>query len=107
MMWAVLISLREMLIQNAPKIVPDPSTPAGYAIKSTMLDIIDIYEVNRKEAARILLEYPKWAPEGTFKPKGNAPAGVPVPEPVPGKDWQLESTVIEVVLSLMFVIGQV
>jgi hypothetical protein len=33
---------------------------------------------------------------GTFKAKPGGPPGVHVPEPVPGKDWQLESTVIEV-----------
>lgn len=61
-----------------------------------MLDIIDIYEVNRKECARVLLEYAKWTPSGTFKAKANPPPGILVPEPVLGKDWQLESTVIEV-----------
>jgi nuclear cap-binding protein subunit 1 len=49
--------------------------------------------VNRKECARLLLEYPKWTIPGTFKPK---PGGSVIPDPVPGKDWQLESTVIEV-----------
>ena len=54
--------------------------------------MIDIFEVNRKECARLLLEYPKWALPGTFKPR----PGAPPQEPVAGKDWQLESTVIEV-----------
>jgi nuclear cap-binding protein subunit 1 len=93
-------------VEDALKVVPDPTTPAGYAIKSTMLDIIDIYEVNRKEAARILLEYAKWTPEGTFKPQPNAPAGAHVPDPVPGKDWQLESTVIEVNFSFFCLVDR-
>jgi nuclear cap-binding protein subunit 1 len=63
-----------------------------------MRDMIDIFEVNRKECARILLEYPKWCHEGTFKPRPGAPApetNGDVEKP-PGKDWQLESVIIEV-----------
>lgn len=62
-------------------------------MRSALLDILDIFEVNRKECARLLLEYPKWSLPGTFKPKPGAPSEM---EPVAGKDWQLESTVIEV-----------
>jgi nuclear cap-binding protein subunit 1 len=75
------------------QISPNPNTPAGYAVRSALLDILDIFEVNRKECARLLLEYPKWSLPGTFKPKPGAPSEI---EPVAGKDWQLESTVIEV-----------
>jgi len=77
-------------------------TPAGYALKSALLDIIDIYDVNRKECARILLEFPKWTPPGTFRPKPNPPPGVQIPDPVPGKDWQLENTVVDNVLGAMY-----
>ncbi|KAI0761765.1 armadillo-type protein [Irpex lacteus] len=52
---------------------PDPTTPTGYAVRSALLDTIDIFE-------------------GTFKPR----PGAPPHEPVSGKDWQLESTIIEV-----------
>jgi len=58
-----------------------------------LLDTIDIFEVNRKDCARLLLEYPKWCLPGTFKPKPGVPVTV---DSTPGKDWQLESTVIEV-----------
>ena len=77
-------------------------TPAGYALKSTLLDIIDIYDVNRKECARILLEFPKWTPHGTFRPKPNPPPGIQIPDPVPGKDWQLENTVLDNVLGSLY-----
>lgn len=77
-------------------------TPAGYALKSTLLDIIDIYDVNRKECARILLEFPKWTPPGTFRPKSNPPPGIELPDPVPGKDWQLENTVVDNILGSMY-----
>ena len=62
-------------------------------MRTALLDILDIFEVNRKECARLLLEYPKWNLPGTFKPKPGVTALV---DPVPGKDWQLESTIIEV-----------
>jgi len=77
-------------------------TPAGYALKSTLIDIIDIYEVNRKECARILLEFPKWTPPGTFRPKADPPPGIQIPDPVAGKDWQLENTVVDNVLGSMY-----
>ena len=63
-------------------------------MRTALLLIIDIFEVNRKECARILLEYPKWIQAGTFKPRPGAPAEY---DPIPGKDWQLESTLIEVI----------
>ncbi|KAJ7666528.1 MIF4G like-domain-containing protein [Mycena rosella] len=85
------------------RVTPDPKTPAGYAVHSGLIDILDIFEVNRKECARLLIEYPKWTIPGTFKPK---PGGTVVPEPVPGKDWQLESTVIENVLGAYFVLPE-
>lgn len=74
------------------QVTPDLTTPTGYAVKSAILDIIDVFEVNRKECARLLLEYPKWTLHGTFKPR----PGAPEQEPVATKNWQLENTIIEV-----------
>jgi nuclear cap-binding protein subunit 1 len=76
------------------QVTPDPSTPAGYAVRAELLDTVDIFEVNRKECARILLEYPKWTPAGTFRPRPGE--GAADAEAAPGKDWQLESTLVEV-----------
>ena len=78
-----------------PQITPDPSTPAGYCLRSAFSDMIDIFEVNRKECARLLLEMPRWFALGTFKPK---PGTVPQTdvELKPDMGWQLESTIIEV-----------
>ena len=78
------------------QVSPDYNSPPGYVIRMALLDIIDIFEVNRKECARLLLEYAKWNIPGTFKPKPGATAAV---DPVPGKDWQLESTIVEVRLT--------
>lgn len=77
---------------------PDPSTPTGYVIRSGLIDTLDIFEINRKESARLLLEYPKWNLPGTFKPK---PGSMVEHEPVVGKDWQLDSTVLEVKFSIL------
>ena len=80
---------------------PDPTTPVGYAIRTGLLDLVDIFEINRKECARLLLEMPKWLPHGTFKPR----PGAPRQDPIAGKDWQLESTIIEVhTISLPFAV---
>ncbi|EKM59547.1 uncharacterized protein PHACADRAFT_250116 [Phanerochaete carnosa HHB-10118-sp] len=81
-------------------ISPDPTTPVGYAIRAGLLDLVDIFEINRKECARLLLEFPKWVPHGTFKPR----PGAPPQDPVVGKDWQLESTVIETILGTLFLL---
>ncbi|KAF9558221.1 hypothetical protein CPC08DRAFT_743399 [Agrocybe pediades] len=94
----------EFFIRLFPNDVsPDPSSAPGYVVRTVLLDIIDIFEVNRKECARLLLEYPKWCLPGTFKPKPGAPVEA---EPVPGKDWQLESTIIETVLGAYFVLPE-
>ncbi|KAF8075867.1 armadillo-type protein [Lyophyllum atratum] len=84
-------------------ISPDPNTPSGYAVRTALLDTIAIFEVNRKECARLLLEYPKWNLPGAFKPKPGAPTDV---EPAPGKDWQLESTVIETILGALLILPE-
>ncbi|KAL0058145.1 Nuclear cap-binding protein subunit 1 [Marasmius tenuissimus] len=81
---------------------PDPNTPAGYAVRTDLCAIIDIFEVNRKECARLLLEYPKWTLPGTFKPRPGAPP--PETEPVVVRDWQLESTILETVLASSFIL---
>lgn len=57
-------------------------------MRSTYEDIIEIYEVNRKEAARILLDIDRWFTRGTFRPRQGADPSAP--------GVQLELSVIEV-----------
>ncbi|KAM5532655.1 hypothetical protein V8D89_013699 [Ganoderma adspersum] len=83
-------------------ITPDPTTPVGFILRSNLIDILDIFEVNRKECARLLLEYPKWALPGTFKPK----PGAPPQSPIEGKGWDLENTLIETILSALFLLPE-
>lgn len=94
-------------------------TVEGYLLRSTYEDVIDIYEVNRKEAARVLMDISRWFRPGTFRPR----PGVPVPagdEPV-STGIQLEVSIMEVcrivvsslilkffqtILSIMFALPQ-
>lgn len=91
------------LLTYLVQITADPKTPPGYAVRADLLDIIEIFEVNRKECARLLVEYPKWTVEGTFKPRPGDPAEASDRIPLPGRDWQLESTLIEVLFSFLCV----
>ncbi|KAF9020629.1 hypothetical protein BDZ89DRAFT_1138556 [Hymenopellis radicata] len=84
-------------------VTPDFKTPEGYVIRVDLMAIVDIFEVNRKECARLLLEYPKWTLPGTFKPKLGAPAAV---DPVLEKDWLLENTMIETILGAYFLLPE-
>ena len=75
------------------KITANPTTPLGYSVIQLISDVIDIFEVNRKECARLLLELPKWLPSGTFKQRPGVPTEVGSAE---GPTWQLESCIMEV-----------
>lgn len=46
--------------------VPDPTSPESVVLRSTFHDIIDLYQVNRRESAKILFEMPRWLRKGTF-----------------------------------------
>ncbi|KDQ07778.1 hypothetical protein BOTBODRAFT_70220 [Botryobasidium botryosum FD-172 SS1] len=86
---------------------PSLSTPAGFVLRSAFSDVIGIFEVNRKECARILLEMPRWVENGTFKGK----TGVSPPEGAdpPNEDanetgWILENTIVETLLSTLLLL---
>ncbi|TFK83265.1 cap binding protein 80-PB [Polyporus arcularius HHB13444] len=83
-------------------VTPDLTAPAGFMLRSNILDVVDIFEVNRKDCARLLLEYPKWTLPGTFKARPGAP-----PSPVvEGKNWDLDNTLIETILGACFVLPE-
>ncbi|KAK0523219.1 Nuclear cap-binding protein subunit 1 [Tilletia horrida] len=48
--------------------VPAPNTPSSLVLRSIIADVIDLYEVNRKECTSILVELPKWFRWSTFLP---------------------------------------
>jgi nuclear cap-binding protein subunit 1 len=72
--------------------VPARDEPDGIFIRSLILSLIDVYEVNRKEAAKVLLELPRWLATGTFKPKGGANAD----DEAATSTWVLEHVIVEV-----------
>ena len=75
--------------------VPSRYDPSGQILRSLIHDIIDLYEINRKECAGILLDLPNWCREGTFKRKEQE--GDQQDEQKTGRsEWVLENMVVEV-----------
>lgn len=56
------------------QLTPSPATPLGYTLRTLFVDMINIYEVNRKEGARILMDVHRWLSLGTFRPEGDREA---------------------------------
>ncbi|BGP23709.1 Nuclear cap-binding protein subunit 1 [Rhodotorula toruloides] len=84
--------------------VPSDYDPAGVVVRSLIADVISLYETNRKEAATILLELPKWFKRGTFRV--NKPArrpddalDIPEEEAPEGPNWSLENLLVESILT--------
>lgn len=77
-----------------------------------MQDIINVYEINRKDCARIILnDLPKWLPQGTFK-NASAPAAAPAAGEATESNMEKqkaeettvikEHTIMDVILSQLF-----
>lgn len=77
--------------------VPSSSDPSGIALRSMIHDMVDLYEVNRKECANILLSLPQWFEPGTFS-TGNDDDD----DAHRAKPWILEHLVVETILSELF-----
>ena len=67
--------------------MPGIDTPSGAIIRSLIHDVIHLYEVNRKECAKILLSLRRWFTSTTFAPKEKT---------VDSSEWILENLVVEV-----------
>jgi len=69
-------------------------------VRSALTDVINIFEVNRKECARIALEMPRWFEWGTFKAKSGAGSEPEKNDDNPdggnGLEWSLENSILEV-----------
>ncbi|EJU06060.1 hypothetical protein DACRYDRAFT_60601 [Dacryopinax primogenitus] len=76
------------------EVTPSPSGLTGYLLRAMVSDTINIFEVNRREAARILTELPRWCKKGVLKLKNS--------EGVAEGDWQLEPLLVETILSHCF-----
>jgi nuclear cap-binding protein subunit 1 len=73
----------------ADDIIMPTTTVSGWTLRSLVHDVITIFEVNRKEAARLLLALPRYITGGTFKSEGSE------------STLSLESLVINTMLSTM------
>ncbi|KAK8870013.1 hypothetical protein IAR55_000583 [Kwoniella newhampshirensis] len=83
------------LFADELQIVPSPDTLPGWTLRSLVLDMINIYEVNRKECARLLLALRLNFPRDTFKSPQSADA------PPQSSTWSLESLIVSTLLGSM------
>ncbi|KAG9043672.1 hypothetical protein FS837_009258 [Tulasnella sp. UAMH 9824] len=83
------------------EVTPNDHTASGYLVRSCVRDTLEIFEVNRKEAARILLDLHRWWEPSTFKRRHQDDDASPPPE---GDimEWNLDCLVIETTLSMAF-----
>ncbi|WRT66889.1 uncharacterized protein IL334_003852 [Kwoniella shivajii] len=84
----------------AEEVVPSPESLDGWVLQSLVLDLINIYEVNRKECASLLLSLRKYFPSKTFKPT-HPPEDVDSDESTPVSTWSPESLAISTLLNAM------
>ncbi|CAH7685100.1 MIF4G like-domain-containing protein [Phakopsora pachyrhizi] len=86
--------------------VPSRATVDGVVLRTLVNDIIDVFEVNRKECAKILLELPRWVGRGTFKVKSLAQRmnNANGDDSADSKDsnWVLEHLTLEAILGSVF-----
>lgn len=75
----------------ADDVVPQPDTPLGWTLRSLVLDMLNIFEVNRKESAKLLLSIRQFLPRGTFKQPEETSSTI-----------SLESLIISTILGTMF-----
>ncbi len=68
------ISLQPRWFPNST--VPAVASPASIVLRGILSDMIDLYEVNRKEAAKLILDLPHWLRRGTFGGKTSSEAGL-------------------------------
>lgn len=74
--------------------MPSPDTLTGWTLRSLVLDVIHIFEVNRKECAAILIDLRRDLSPGTFK-------AVNADDTTPSSSLSLESLVVSTLLSTM------
>ncbi|SPO31731.1 related to 80 kDa nuclear cap binding protein [Ustilago trichophora] len=94
------ISLQPRWFHNS---VPKVASPASVVLRAILADMIDLYEVNRKEAAKLILDLPNWLRRGTFGSKVSSEAGLfgEVDEQAPAEEsgYSLDDLLVETILS--------
>ncbi|GAA6063502.1 hypothetical protein JCM10212_004764 [Sporobolomyces blumeae] len=88
--------------------VPSAFDQAGNTLRSLIADVVNLYEVNRKEAAQVLLELPRWIKEGTFKsptkPKRDEDDDMAPEEEQQGPGWSLENLIVETIFNCILAV---
>ena len=81
--------------------VPKRASPASVVLRAILADMIDLYEVNRKEAAKLLLDLPNWLRRGTFGAKVSSEAGLfgEVDDQPEESAYSLDDLLVETILS--------
>ncbi|GAA6014699.1 hypothetical protein JCM10207_006907 [Rhodosporidiobolus poonsookiae] len=82
--------------------VPTLYDPAGILVRSLISDLITLYETNRKEAATLLLELPRWFKKGTFRAPAQAKKDDEAEadeEMSEGPQWSLETLIVETIVT--------
>ncbi|TKY87016.1 hypothetical protein EX895_003693 [Sporisorium graminicola] len=100
------VSLQPRWFSNT---VPAVASPASVVLRAIVADMIDLYEVNRKEAAKLLLDLPNWLRRGTFVgAKISTEAGLfgeMDDEQQTGENsWSLDDLLVESILSTAFIL---
>ncbi len=81
--------------------VPNASDPDGWVMRALILDIVQIYEINRIECASLLVRLPDFVLPDTFvSPPPRPSPGEAAPAPTAG-EWVRQSTTINVIVSAM------
>ena len=83
---------------SVTQVVPIPANLNGWTVRSLILDIITLFEVNRKESANTLLLIRKHLAPNTFKP---LPSTSNPPEAEPSSTLSLESLIVQTLLQTM------
>lgn len=83
------------------QIVPASDTLQGWTLRSLVHDIIHLFEVNRKESARILLSLAQYLPKNLFK----SPSA-PKSEDTDGPTLSLESLIISTLFGCIFTLPE-
>ncbi|GAC95077.1 likely nuclear cap-binding protein large subunit [Pseudozyma hubeiensis SY62] len=87
--------------------LPAVASPASVVLRTILADMIDLYEVNRKEAAKLILDLPNWLRRSTFDSKVSSEAGLfgEVDEIDRAESgWSLDDLLVETILSTALVL---
>ncbi|KAG8935874.1 hypothetical protein FRC02_005873 [Tulasnella sp. 418] len=86
-------------------VTPNDQTPGGYVVRSCMIDMLNIFEVNRKENARLTLDLPRWFHARTFdRDRQVDDEDDNDNTEVEKMEWNLECLAIETILSTTFLL---